>query len=387
MNTPNGNFIERIIPNLKNAIIKLTIAGKDSEMSLQDLSDNLPSSGGGGTNPTSSYVPFNNEGTFADSYIINDTNNLVLKTSFEETDKGLYFDFNPYSNSNFSNVNPINGSYQQFPNATSSFYNNDYSNLFLNHNLLSSDGLSSLQFGQLNQPAPEYEGGGFLKIVLDKGLWDPFSSTLYWNSEEGFNLSNYKPITLISISESYSAILNLNPYSSQLGFSNGSNGFSLEFNVESEIIATTYNGSNLGLNLNFPENIGGIGKGSSLSNTFLKGIWVTNLNGTNPNILIGDFDSGYPGNLTQLVVDDSNSTIITRSQYEDAGINLDFSNKLYGFGQITAGNGTSLKIDDVNQKIILSPNLETTSAGSGPAGKRLKISIGANSYLIDLLNP
>ncbi len=386
MNTPNGNFIERIIPNLKNAIIKLTIAGKDSEMSLQDLSDNLPSNGGGGTNPTSSYVPFNNEGTFADSYIINDINNHVLKTNFEETDKGLYFDFNPYSNINLSSVNPINGSYQQFPNAISSF-NNDFANLFLNHNFLSSDGLSSLKFGQLAQPAPEYEGGGSLQIVLDGGLWDPFPSTLYWNNEEGFSLNNYKQISLISISESSYARLDLSAYSSQLGFSNGTNNFALDFNVGSEIIATIHNGSNLGLNLNFPENIGGIGKGSSLPDNFLKGIWVKNLNGTNPNILIGDFDNDDPGNLTQLVVDDSSSTIMTRHQSEDAGINLDFNNKLYGFGQITAGNGTSLKIDDVNQKIILSPNLETASAGSGPAGKRLKISIGANSYLIDLLNP
>ncbi len=41
MNTIFGTFMEKVIPNLKNAIIKLTIGGNESEMSLEDLKANI----------------------------------------------------------------------------------------------------------------------------------------------------------------------------------------------------------------------------------------------------------------------------------------------------------------------------------------------------------
>jgi hypothetical protein len=37
MNTIFGNFLERTIPNLKNAIINLTIGGNNAEMNLEDF--------------------------------------------------------------------------------------------------------------------------------------------------------------------------------------------------------------------------------------------------------------------------------------------------------------------------------------------------------------
>jgi len=58
-----------------------------------DATGNITISAGGGTNPTSTYIPYNNAGTFADSYLINDTASSVLKTNYSGTDKGIYLDF------------------------------------------------------------------------------------------------------------------------------------------------------------------------------------------------------------------------------------------------------------------------------------------------------
>ena len=49
--------------------------------------------GGGGTNPTSTFMPFNNAGTFADSFLVNDTANSVLKSVYSGNDIGLKLDF------------------------------------------------------------------------------------------------------------------------------------------------------------------------------------------------------------------------------------------------------------------------------------------------------
>jgi len=49
--------------------------------------------GGGGTNPTTLYIPYNNAGTFADSYLINDTANSILKSNYSSADIGLKLDF------------------------------------------------------------------------------------------------------------------------------------------------------------------------------------------------------------------------------------------------------------------------------------------------------
>lgn len=44
-------------------------------------------------NPTSTFIPYNDAGTFEDSYLINDTASSILKTNYSGTDKGIYLDF------------------------------------------------------------------------------------------------------------------------------------------------------------------------------------------------------------------------------------------------------------------------------------------------------
>ena len=54
---------------------------------------NITITTGGGTNPTDTYIPYNNAGTFDDSYLVNDTASSILKTRYAGTDIGLYLDF------------------------------------------------------------------------------------------------------------------------------------------------------------------------------------------------------------------------------------------------------------------------------------------------------
>jgi len=58
-----------------------------------DDAGNITITTGGGTNPTDTYIPYNNAGTFDDSYLVNDTASSILKTRYASTDIGIYLDF------------------------------------------------------------------------------------------------------------------------------------------------------------------------------------------------------------------------------------------------------------------------------------------------------
>ena len=298
MNTINGNFLERTIPNLKGALVTLNMGNSTSEMNLEDLATNLgagvtsiiPGSGisvdqstgnvtisatggGGGTNPTSTYVPYNNGGTFDDSYLINDI--ALLKTNFEGGDKGIFLDFG----------NNIYG-----------FGNSTYE--------------TSLSF-----------------------------------TDNQFNLSNRLKIDFTNNNILYIGDVGLN-YT----------GTAFAVDPANSIIETFDNSSSTGLKLDF----------------------------INLQYKIGEFTQGKQ---THLLIDENNYLISFYYDGTENGLKLDHSGRTYSLGQLNGGTGTKLEIDDQNQKLILSSNLETTSAGSGAAGKRLKITIGGTDYLIDLITP
>ena len=85
-------------------------------------------------------------------------------------------------------------------------------------------------------------------------------------------------------------------------------------------------------------------------------------------------------------IDGDNNEILTKFSGSENGLKLSFNSRLYSFGQLNGGNVTKLEIDDANQKLILSANLETASGGDA-AEKWLKVTIGTTDYLIALLTP
>lgn len=303
MNTIFGNFPEKIIPNLKDAIIKFTLSGKDSEMSLQDLSNNLPSSGGGGTNPTSAFIPFNNSGTFADSYLINDIGNNVLKSQVSGNDIGLKFDF---ANAQYILGNSING---------------DSAAIFI-------DGLQG--------------------------------SILGYEANSGSNGLNVTP---------------KNGNVSLGDFGATGNQTIFELNNQSSLITTKHQGNDKGLKFDFENGEYYLGDFTSDSNSYIS---LDTANG----ISIGDYFLHLNG--TYLSINDTTQTIKTFRGNVNRGLNLDFADRIYSFGQITGGNATLLQINDVDQTMVVSNSLTSTSSGSGLSGKSIKVRIGSTDYLIPL---
>ena len=385
MNTINGNFLERTIPSLKGALVTLNMGNSTSEMNLEDLATNLgagvtsiiPGSGisvdqstgnvtisatggGGGTNPTSTYVPYNNEGTFADSYIINDTENSVLKTNFEaQTGLKLDYAYKAYILGDYdNNVNGTSLWVQDTDKCIKTVGDYGWKGLLLDFNtqvytLGDYEGLTtSTRFvvDVINQVIKTTDGGTDKGVFLDfanniYGFGNSASNSLSFTPNE-FNLSNRLKIDFTAAD-----IL----YIGDIGQNNTGTAFAVD--PRDSIIQTFDSSSNTGLFLDF----------------------------VNSQYKFGEFSLG---NQIHLLIDDSNKFASFYSGNNQNGLKLDFiNNRLYSFGQLNGGNLTKLEIDDINQKLILSANLETTNAGSGAAGKRLKITIGGNDYLIDLITP
>lgn len=78
---------------------------------LDQLTKVTSTGGGGGVNPTSTVIPFNNAGVFADSYLTNDSVGSVLKTVYSGQDVGMFFDFINYRFTIGDPNNLINGTY------------------------------------------------------------------------------------------------------------------------------------------------------------------------------------------------------------------------------------------------------------------------------------
>jgi hypothetical protein len=135
---------------------------------------------------------------------------------------------------------------------------------------------------------------------------------------------------------------------------------------------------------------------------------------------LGDYAGNF--NETRFIVDDTNTIVKTTFENNDIGLKLDFAIGIYSLmssdnSYIQLGNGsffvgmsggdaclgnfgnydvfigdyysavnnTFLAIDDTNQRLELSGNLEASTAGAS-SGKFLKITIGGVDYKIALLN-
>jgi hypothetical protein len=240
--------------------------------------------------------------------------------------KGLYIDFTAYHNNFQYNIDKINGSYQNFPNAVSVFYNTDYVDTFLNHNLFSSDGKSSFKFGQFLETFPN-EGGGMLRIELDKGTWQSTNSILYWNNEEGFYLNNYNNINLRSYSNLNKSELQLFGYESSLFNEGDGYTFALKLDTVNQVIKTQSNYQDKGLYLDFYNGF------YNLQNEQKVGLEIRD----GYNVKLGDITGDYYCG-THLAIDNDLCLIKTSSGGSDKGLYLDFANNNYAFGN----NGTAI---------------------------------------------
>lgn len=410
MNTINGNFLERTIPSLKGALVTLNMGNSTSEMNLEDLATNLgagvtsiiPGSGisvdqstgnvtisatgggGGGTNPTSTYVPYNNEGTFADSCLINDAGNSVLKTGFgAETGLKLDYAYKAYILGDYdNNVNGTSLWVQDTDKCIKTVGDYGWKGLLLDFNtqvytLGDYEGLTTntkFVVDVINQIIKTMDGG------TDKGVFLDFANNIY-----GFGNSTYE--TSLSFTNNEFNLSNR----LKIDFTDGnvlyigdidSSYTKTAFAVDpvNSIIQTFDSNNKTGLKLDFANKLYSLGELNGGNNTRLE------IDGNNQFIRTFNDNTGVRGFDLNFANDEyyfgaSSGTGI-------GGVYVNGVNRTVKIGDSTGnGDNTFLQIDDNNQKLILSANLETASAGSGAAGKRLKITIGGNDYLIDLITP
>ncbi len=161
------------------------------------------------------------------------------------------------------------------------------------------------------------------------------------------------------------------PFGLQVDFNNqtvnlgdpdaGTNGISLQLNNVGRLIKTVENYNDIGLKLDFAN----------------AQYWIGDEVGVNSGsaIIINDINSqirllaGAVNNATSLILEDNPGYIYTQYQTNDIGLRLDFLSSKYELGQLTGGNQTKLTIDDATQKItitgsLIAPNITGSLQGT-----------------------
>jgi hypothetical protein len=156
------------------------------------------------------------------------------------------------------------------------------------------------------------------------------------------------------------------------------NGIYFSINDFNSIITTQYGGNDIGLKLDFANDVYTFGTQTSQ-------LYIENGNGlvdinSQYNINFNLFPS--PGNNVSLKLDGINNIIYSNYQGNDIGLKLDFQNDKYTLGSTTEYIG----IDPTNNTLIAGANLLSGSAG-GASGQHLKININGTNYKIELRNP
>lgn len=113
----------------------------------------------------------------------------------------------------------------------------------------------------------------------------------------------------------------------------------------------------------------------------------------NGNVILGDYASQFNG--VFLSLNDFNQNLCTYNNNLAQGLNIEFTNKTYEFGDFNSvDNGTSIVVDDGNEDITLKANTSLTLTGTGlisaTAGStnalHLRVKINGVFYKIALRN-
>lgn len=334
--------------------------------------------GGGGTNPTDLYIPYNDEGTFADSYLVNDTSNILLKTNYNGTDYGLKIDF-----------------------VNEKYYLGDYDTTLHGYSfqidanteiIKTTDGIGTASGIEL-----DFYNGLF---KLGKSGSDRF--------EVGNNGLEY--IKFGDVSSANGGFF----FSTYDGFFRVGTELGTKFEIDrnANILQTLFNNVGIGLSVNFDDSIFSLGDFNQIYNgTALKiddvSQYIKTFNGSNGEGLkldfqnmvyaIGDYD--YSVNGSYLEVDDTNISLNFYNNTVSNGLLVDFNKKWFKIGDWNNQyNNSHFYIDDPNSKITwftkqkpyfddLGTGNMLSNSSSGNSGQHLIININGTTYKIQLLNP
>ena len=329
---------------------------------------------GGGTNPTSLYIPYNNGGTFADSYIINDTFNNNLKTTNSSIlgDTGLLLDFQndnyflgDYAEKNygiFLNVDDFNGYIRShysgnFTGLLIDFPNNIYK--LGDYDFLTHNGTSLIIDDDAKFIVTKNNGNEF-------GLKLDFANNIYKLGDFD-NIQNTTHFIVSDASKNISTNYNGNAYGIELDFQNDlfafgdmhgvTNSNYLMIDNAGKTIKTYAHNIEIGLSLNFLDNVSYLGDFNSIVNNCNIQIDYGNnvilhyskvhqfftsgggagleLDGNNNITTLGDFNGDIYA--TNLKIDSSFETVIIKTRGIEKGLKLDLYNNDFYFGDWDSG--------------------------------------------------
>ena len=357
--------------------------------------------GGGGTNPTSLFMPVNIGGTFQDSIfsqpspaIVQATNGLKLNTGSDVYQFGGWngnaWQLRAEADNFFtaSRAGNMEGLLFVLGVGTRAYYAGDYEG--------ASIGVSTKIDSQGFKTGTDLHTAG----AKEAGLWvQPYNTAF---ASLGDFASNYNG-TSLTVNDHDQSILSAfknklgglymtnsgytNPLVQLGDYFNNWNGPLFEVDADQKLIRTTYGGGvEYGLRVDF-SNIMTL-LGDDINNFSIDGIlqqFSTTVAGSRYGLqiisgqtIIGDYEAITTN--TQILVYDQN--IQLTSQGYPRGLLLDFTNQEYLMGDATK---TFIKINDAAENLTLSDNLLSGTA-SGASGQHLKVYIGGTEYKIQLLD-
>jgi len=293
------------------------------------------SGGGGGTNPTNLYIPYNDNGTFADSYIINDLPNSLLEDSLGQA---FRFDFITAYNGYKITL----GDHGENTNSPLTF-NMDYTSGDWKLNTKIYNVIAGLKLDyQYNVYSLGHDSYGFFNVDIGNQFFEFFDG-----NGEGNNFG----LLMASYGRQF-----------RVGAAEGVTFDIVDSAGSYQYVRTTFNNNIKGINLDFLTDKYYFGE-FDITNTgthlFIDAVaqaFITknndvriglNFDFQNNQYAFGDFD--YINNGSSLFIFDNNGTIFTSYQGFDKGLKLDLINFVYLLGDFNQiNNGTYFKIDDVD---------------------------------------
>jgi len=325
--------------------------------------------GGGGTfNPTTDYIPYNQGGSWGDSWWYNSSVFTYTTDVLSGTRQAYGFLHSPltYEQSIGDFNNLIKGDYIKIDNAS--------------------------EFIKTYMSASEY--GVFIDRNLNSYLGDFAGNESYFQSNNtsgsSFVLARANNTGLKG--DSATGITKIGDIDAQ-----GNNITFQVDNVNNKIISSNNGSDGLGLFLDFSNTTYVLGDtfnnnqgykviiidGSHISTaieTQEAGLYIN----SSVDTWVGDYNSINNG--LYFKVDNTNTNFQTYVGANGLGLKIDTNNGIYQLGDFDGNiNNTSFGVDDNNITLIASSNLIAVSGG--PTQNRLKIKIGGVDYLIVLETP
>lgn len=332
-------------------ILPIVQGGTTKKVSITDA---LAGAGGGGTNPTPNYLPYNNAGTFADSFLVQDGD--ILKT-FNNGDGGVYID---YANNQYNYG--IIGSSAMYISPNQIIMSNSgpigYFHIFDSGNLI------------------------YIGTQTDIGLKVDISNSKFtfgnFSENTGIIIDLTQLLSFIPAADSNTRLF--------LGSLGGNEVLSLQ-DADGQEYGLKINHSNRLYRIGQFDTIAGngyslvINDADSLVN-FTKGNNNRFGFGIDGNItFLGDVD-GY-NNHTFLTINDDSQIIGTYGAGNDWGLGLNFNNGKFVLGFYNGGCSFGLNAE--LETLIADPSL-TVGGSHSTSGQHLKIKIGGTDYVIELKN-